>query len=254
VELAELPAVIPDAPNLLDPKEAASLVHSVVQWSRDHGDIDVVVIDTLSATTPGGNENSGEDIGMVIAHCKLLHRETGALVVLVHHSGKDATRGARGWSGLRAAADAEIEVTRNGDHRTASITKMKDGTDGEAYGFKLRVIDLGVNSEGEAESSCVVEYVDAQSEGPAKKVKLGPHETIIYGLLRAMAPSGTCAEEDLVEGYKNQVPKPDGRDQRRKDGKRALTNLIAKKMAFKHGEDRVSLTSLVTTGEGEWLK
>jgi len=255
VELAQLPAVIADAPNLREPKDAAALTHSIIRWVQDRKEpVDVVVIDTLSATTPGGNENSGEDMGLVLSHCKLLNKATGALVVLIHHSGKDSTKGARGWSGLRAAADAEIEIVRNGDYRTASITKMKDGTDGGVYPFKLKVIELGVTADGEVESSCVIEHVDAQPAQPSsRKPKLGPREKIVYDLINIMAPSGTMATEDLYEAYKTRVAKGDGRDQRRTHANTALNALIAKKMAFMHGEDRVSLTSLVTSGDDGWL-
>jgi len=256
VELAQLPAVIADAPNLLEPKDAAALTLAIIAWTKKQGPIDVVVIDTLSATTPGGNENSGEDMGLVLSHCKLIHKETGALVILIHHSGKDTTRGARGWSGLRAAADAEIEIIRNGDYRVANVTKMKDGTDGESFAFKLKVVPMGFDADGEEESSCVVEHVDAAPapESAARKIKLGSREQIMLDLLKVMAPSGTVAEEDLVEGYKAKVARGDGRDQRRTHAFAALNNLIAKGKAFKHGEDRVSLTSLVTTGDEGWLQ
>ncbi|MDE2097009.1 MAG: AAA family ATPase [Patescibacteria group bacterium] len=255
VALAQLPAVIADAPNLLEPKDAAALAHAIVAWGQKQGPIDVVVVDTLSATTPGGNENSGEDMGLVLSHCKLISKHTGALVVLIHHSGKDSTRGARGWSGLRAAADAEIEIVRNGDYRVANVTKMKDGTDGESFAFKLKVVDLGFDTDGEAESSCVVEHVETQpaADRPKGKVKLGHREQVLFDLLKIMAPSGTVAVEDLVEGYKAKTAKGDGRDQRRTHAFTSLNSLIAKKQAFMHGEDRVSLTSLVTSGDEGWL-
>lgn len=255
VELAELPAVIADAPNLLEPKDAAAVTKAIVEWATLGGPVDVVVIDTLSATTPGGNENSGEDMGLVLSHCKFLHRKTGALVVLIHHSGKDATRGARGWSGLRAAADAEIEVVRNGDYRAASITKMKDGTDGGQFAFKLKVIELGLDAEGEAESSCIIEHVEETPQSPSSKRQKpgGVTEQAVFELIRTMAPSGTMAVEDLYEAYKKRVPKDGERDQRKAHALRALRNLCEKKLAYMHGDDRVSLTSLVTTGDDGWL-
>lgn len=215
-----------------------------------------MVIDTLSATTPGGNENSGEDMGLVLSHCKFLHSKTGALVVLIHHSGKDATRGARGWSGLRAAADAEIEITRNGDYRNATVTKMKDGSDGEALAFKLRTVELGETPDGEIESSCVVEHVEtAPSEQISGKQKpSGRHETAMFDMLKLMAPSGTVADEDLVAGYAAKMPKGEGKDRRKRDAQRALEGLIAKRLAYMHAGDRVSLTSLVTSGDTGWLE
>jgi AAA domain len=257
VELDQLPAVIADAPNLREPKDAAAVTFALRQWAEAQGPIDAVVIDTLSATTPGGNENSGEDVGLVISHCKLIHKQTGALVILIHHSGKDASRGARGWSGLRAAADAEIEVVRNGDYRVANITKMKDGSDGETFAFKLKVIPLGFDADGEEESSCVIEHIDAapQEQRLSKQKPSGACQTLVMDVLRTVAPSGTVDLDDLVEGYVARVPRTEGKDNRRRDAKRALQDLIAKKLAYMQGEDRVSLTSLVTTGNEEgWLK
>lgn len=257
VELAQLPAVIADAPNLLEPKDAAALTASILTWIKNEGQVDVVVIDTLSATTPGGNENSGEDIGLVISHCKFISKQTGALVVLIHHSGKDATRGARGWSGLRAAADAEIEVIRNGDYRVANVTKMKDGTDGESFAFKLKVIPMGLDADGEEESSCVIEHVETavgSAVGAGKQRATGRHQLTMFDILKTMAPSGSVNYEDLVSGYVSKMPKgSEGRDNRKRDAKRAIEELITKRLAFMHSEDRVSLTSLVTTGDEGWL-
>lgn len=253
--MAKLPAVIADAPNLLEPKDAAALTQAIVTWVQRQGKVDVVVIDTLSATTPGGNENSGEDMGLVLSHCRFISKQTGALVVLIHHSGKDSTRGARGWSGLRAAADAEIEIVRNGDYRVANVTKMKDGTDGESFPFKLKVVDLGFDPDGEAQSSCVVEHVEAQPAAPStgKQRATGRHQITMLEVLRTVAPSGTVNYDDLVAGYVAKMPKGDARDNRKRDAKRALEELITKKLAFMHGEDRVSLTSLVTSGDEGWL-
>jgi hypothetical protein len=256
MELAQLPAVIADAPNLREPKDAAALAYSITAWVKKQGQVDVVVIDTLSATTPGGNENSGEDMGLVLSHCKLIHRETGALVVLIHHSGKDTSRGARGWSGLRAAADAEIEIIRNGDYRTANVTKMKDGTDGESFSFKLKVIPLGVDADGEPQSSCVIEHVEAPpaEKGSGKQRASGRHQLTMLDVLKTMAPSGTVNYEDLVAGYVAKMPKgASDRDNRKRDAKRALEELITKRLAHMHDNDRVSLTSLVTTGDDGWL-
>lgn len=254
VELGQLPDVISDAPNLLEPKDAAAITKAIIDW----GKVDVVVIDTLSATTPGGNENSGEDIGLVISHCKLLHRKTGAVVVLIHHSGKDASRGARGWSGLRAAADAEIEITRNGEYRTMTVTKQKDGADGEQLSFKLKVVPLGIDMFGEEESSCIVEHVDAPTDiaKTGKQKPSGRHQQAMLDMLKLMAPSGSVNYEDLVDGYAAKMPRgsESGKDNRKRDAKRAIEELIAKRLAYMHEGDRVSLTSLVTSGPGDWLE
>ena len=249
-ELHEL-GIISDAPNMLEPKDAALITKRIVEW----GKADVVVIDTLSATTPGGDENSGQDLGMVISHCKLIHRETGALVVIIHHSGKDASKGARGWSGLRAAADAEIEVTRNGDFRTATIRKLKDAEDSAAYSFKLEVVPLGENKYGEPESSCIVKHMEDAPAQTSRKVALKGLPKLVYDTLAMMAPAGTCNVEDLIEGIKTKLRRPDGRDTRKQHIISALNRtLIPSGWAHMQGEDRISLTNIVQQEDSSWME
>lgn len=148
--------VIEVAPNFLDRDEVLEVAREIVAWGR----ADLVILDTWAQVLPGANENSGEDIGKALGHCKGLRRATGATVMLVHHSGKDESRGARGWSGLRAAADAELEVIREGENRAVTITKMKDGEDGASYGFSLLTgVHTGMlDEDGEPITSCIVSH------------------------------------------------------------------------------------------------
>ena len=69
--------------------------------------VGLIVIDTLSRVMAGGNENAPEDMGALVRNIDRLRDETGGAVLLVHHSGKDLSRGARGHSLLRAATDTE---------------------------------------------------------------------------------------------------------------------------------------------------
>ena len=91
----------------------------------------VVFLDTLNAATSGLDENSSRDMGEILEAAKTLQRLTGGLVVLVHHSGKDASKGLRGHSSLLAALDAVIEVGRNGDARYWRMSKSKESEDGK---------------------------------------------------------------------------------------------------------------------------
>ncbi len=130
---------------------------------------------------------------------------------------------------------------------------MKDGTDGDTFGFKLKVVSLGRDADGEEESSCVIEHVETQASLPGKQRPSGAHQLALWATLKTMAPSGTVNLEDLLNGYVAKMPPGEGRDLRKRDAKRALEGLIAKRLAFMHENDRVSLTSLVTSGEKDWL-
>lgn len=156
---------------------------------------DVVVLDTLSRAMSGADENDGKIMGAVIAAAKVVHDTLRGLVLLVHHTaGKDASRGMRGHSSLIAAVDCAIEVKRRGDEREWMVAKSKDGEDGASQPFKLEVVSLGTDSDGDAITSCVV--VPMQSAQPVQPVatkllKLGGHQSIAYKALASTGQSAT---------------------------------------------------------------
>lgn len=192
VDLASVPmTVLNAAPNLLEKQDAVDVAKGV----KASGGADVIIIDTLAQTTPGANENAGEDMGKALGYCKRIHEVTGALVLLIHHSGKDATKGARGWSGVRAACDAELEVVRGEGGRALRLTKNKDGEDGLEWGFDLEVVQIGVDEDLEPITSCVVveTAMPVIGAGPAKK--LGKNEKVVNDVLQEYALAQTAGIE-----------------------------------------------------------
>jgi len=127
----------------------------------------LVIVDTLNRAAPTADENSSKDMGLILEGTKALQRLVGGVVMLVHHTGKDTTKGLRGHSSMFAAMDAAIEVTRAGDAREWSIAKAKDGQDGTAHPFKLETVSLGTDADGEPISSCVA-VPAAKATKPAK--------------------------------------------------------------------------------------
>ncbi len=95
-------------------------------------------------------------MGELLAGMKRLEEITCGLVLVVHHTGKDASKGLRGHSSLFAALDGAIEVERSANHRCWSAAKVKDGEDGKQMPFKLDVVDLGIDGDGDPITSCAV--------------------------------------------------------------------------------------------------
>ncbi|WP_213269134.1 hypothetical protein [Hyphomonas sp.] len=79
------------------------------------------------------------------------------MVLIVHHAGKDASRGERGHSSLRAALDVSLEVARNGQQssRELKLSKSKNSTDGATWPFELQTIILGTDEDGDEITSCI---------------------------------------------------------------------------------------------------
>lgn len=205
IDLASIPlGVISDAPDLMQKADALAIAQSIV----DAGGADLVVIDTLSRAMPGANENSGEDVGKVLVHCKGIGIATRGVVMLVHHSGKDASKGARGWSGIRGAADTELEVVRADEARSVTVGKQKDGDDGDEFAFRLETVVLGLDDEGEEITSCVVRHTD---EKPVRKAARGPAGSIERLVLEAMRDAVGLGSEwvevlDIKAKAKEQMP------------------------------------------------
>lgn len=129
----------------------------------------LIIFDTLARVMGGLDENTAPDIAQLVAGLDLIRRATGAHVMLVHHTGKDAARGARGHSSLRAAIDTEIELTRDEVGQiTAEVTKQRDGPTGYRFAYTLRQVELGRDQDGDPVTSCLVEPVETARAGHAE--------------------------------------------------------------------------------------
>jgi hypothetical protein len=216
--------VIHAAPNMMQIQDAVDVAKAVKAW----GGADVIIVDTFAQVMPGGNENAGDDVGKALTHCKRIHESTGAMIVLIHHAGKDASKGARGWSGLRAAADAELEVAREAAGRTLRLTKSKDGEDGMVWGFDLEVVKVGVDEDLDPITSCVVIEAAVPVGGIASR-KLGPVETVVNAVIQEYAIAQTSGIEVgpvIAEAVKRMDAPADGkRDSRKQRVRRALEAL-----------------------------
>lgn len=196
--------LIPDSPNLFTGGDAASLTETICAA----GGVTVVVIDTLAQVTAGANENAGEDMGKVFETLQTMQRELDCLVLVVHHAGKDTSKGARGWSGMRAALDVEIEVSKSQDGHVAKVTKLKDGEDGRVYPFKLVPVLIGKDDDGDAVTSCVVEHVEdvPKLEKPKGKLGLAIWEAIVAEDIISIEDIAPALEKSYAQG---KVPRGD---------------------------------------------
>ncbi len=222
--------------DLLNAADVEELARSIKAGGGAGG---MVIIDTLNRSAPGADENSSVDMGNLIAAAKQLQGMVGGLVLLVHHSGKDASKGLRGHSSLYAALDAAIEVSKTEARREWSIAKSKDDETGAVHAFRLEVVSLGTDDEGEEVTSCVV--VRDETREAVKRVTLprGGNQLLAmnalaeplrnskhFGKAGAM-PGRPCLElEEAVRAVADCLTvEPRRRNERARD---ALTGLIGR--------------------------
>jgi len=156
----------------------------------------VVIVDTQNQAAPSADENSSEDMGLILQGAKKLADLVGGVVVLVAHSGKDEGRGVRGHSSQHAAMDASIKVSRDGAAREWIVDKAKDGGDGVRHGFTLEVVRLGEDADGDAITSCVV----VRDDSAKPRRKLSPGEQVALKAYVTACERGLCRGDDSFAG------------------------------------------------------
>jgi hypothetical protein len=145
----------------------------------------LIVIDTLARSMGNGDENTAKDAASFVRSCDLIREATGAHVMVIHHTGKDEERGARGSSALRAAVDTEIHVSSNGEIITR---KQRDMPMASPLHFELRSVYLGKDEDGEPVTSAVVD--SAAKPAPVRKPLKGKDEVAMSALHDAMRDHG----------------------------------------------------------------
>ncbi len=221
--------------DLRQPQDRADIVQAARAAGLAGG---VLCIDTLAASAPGMDENASADMGEIIAALKALQAELGGLVLAVHHTGKDATKGLRGHSSLLGALDAAIEVTRTEDRREWRTAKSKDGADGDAHPFRLEVVELDTDDEGEPVTSCVVAPEERAADA-VRRVRLpqGGNQKIVFDALRDLLrearrfgmagapPTRPCIElEEAIEKTRDRLACTSDRKTERT--RQAITGLV----------------------------
>lgn len=176
---------ISEAPTDLSSATNAAQVAEAVQAIADTtGEAPVLIVIDTMARNFGGDENSATDVGQFIRNVDALRRHWKATVLIVHHSGKDSDRGARGSSALKGAADAEYEVSRNEDDKVIRLTprKMKDAEEPESLAFELIGVKVA-DSTGKAVSGAALKLIEYNAPPAATTTKLGKHQNTALQVL-----------------------------------------------------------------------
>jgi hypothetical protein len=188
---------------------AAADVDAVVALARrvesDIGEkVALAIGDTLATISAGANENSGEDMGAVMRNAQAIRAAVGCAFMWIHHTGKDAAKGMRGWSGMRAAIDTEIEVTVDDKgQRCAEVTKQRDlPGKGERIGFRLSTVVMGRNAWDKERTTCIVEPTDA----PPRPVKVKRPSAIAGAIEVVLRQSGGRMKRSDLQGMLSKPP------------------------------------------------
>ena len=108
---------------------------------------ELVIVDTLFRNMAGHISDPKDMAGFVRA-CDAIRDHYGAAVLVVHHEGKDRSKGAMGSIALDAAVDAILIFRSDGTKRTLTVKEIRDGSsDLPDLIFELQTVTLSVDAD-----------------------------------------------------------------------------------------------------------
>jgi hypothetical protein len=192
-------------------KEKVLLVKEEIRKITEKLDVKLLVVDTVSRHY-SGDENLASDMAEFVAGLDSLKNEFGFAVLLVHHSGKDDSKGARGSSVLKGALDTEIHVKKIEKKILMTNTKQKDFELFDKRAFQLTQVPLFdeegkelVDDYDEPITSCVLKETGVPVE-EKKTQNLGSHQQKFKDCFDELSDQGQQAAS--LEQLKSKVKIP----------------------------------------------
>jgi hypothetical protein len=136
---------------------------------REHGlPLGLIIIDTIAACA--GYRRSGEDNDNAVSQAvmdilKAVAQKMGCYVLGVAHFGKDQEAGTIGGVAKENSADnvfvclGHKELSGALTNTRLAVRKNRGGPQGQEFPFSLRLVEMGLDEDGEPETTMVVDWL-----------------------------------------------------------------------------------------------
>jgi 5S rRNA maturation endonuclease (ribonuclease M5) len=116
---------------ILDDEDYEDVLAKAHKAKAEFGKLGLIVIDTLQRNFGSGDENSTSDMNLFIQRIDRLKFETGACIMLIHHTGhagskSNGIRRGRGSSVLPASVDSEFFIERKDEDNTGGVLGLEE--------------------------------------------------------------------------------------------------------------------------------
>jgi hypothetical protein len=222
--------VLPESINLGNPNGVDA--GYIADIARFHGS-QVVIFDTLARSMTGYDENNAKDMGVFIANAERVARAIDGLVIAVHHTGKDTTKGMRGSSAAFGGADVVIECSRTENEVVLKNPKMKD--EAEFAPLRFLLVPKG--------PSLALEFQDGLYVPPVQRELVGQVLRLVRRLDDGTGVPGTVLKDAYMEAT--------GRG--KSDYYEVKAEAVNRALLRNMGSDNQPRFTLTDTGDG-WLE
>jgi len=132
----------------------------------------LIVVDTLARSFGTSNENETRDMNIFVRNIDLLIHHFDCTVLVVHHSGKVVTKGARGANALQGAVTSELELVKKVGEQSAClyVRKQKEVEEAKPQWLTAREVSWVQSGFGEERTSLVLDATD-EPDAPKRYTK-----------------------------------------------------------------------------------
>jgi AAA domain len=152
----------------------------------------VVLIWIDTVITAAGHDDGGDNdtaaSQKVMGVLRILSKHTGALVVGIDHFGKVVETGTRGSSAKEGAADtviallADRELSGGVKNTRLAVRKQRDGVSGFELPFTARMVETGIDDDGDPITAPVIEW-QATQQTPQDNARWTPSMQLLRRVL-----------------------------------------------------------------------
>jgi hypothetical protein len=133
-------------------------------FKQDTGDYPALIIIDPLRNALGGSDSDPDLTAPFLNYMQKLTKHTGCSVMIIHHPGHSDADRSRGDSGIEAHMDTVIKV--DGHRGRIETRKQRDDPSSALY-YKLKVVTLGEDADGDSRTTCVVEQVEMNALDPS---------------------------------------------------------------------------------------
>lgn len=184
---------VTDAVYVLEPIQLRSeevLEDLMTEIRTMHRPVRLIIFDTFNRCFDG-DENSSKDVGEAMARARQLARESGATLMIVHHTSK--TGGYRGSSVLAGDMDTMMKLAKKDSDVLLQCDKQKNAEAFDKMAFRFKAVDLPSDKDGRQRKSAVLVPSDYREERG-----LLPRQLLELQLLSRLGPTTTKAWHQAV--------------------------------------------------------
>jgi len=262
-----------DCPALTDKNAVAALCRLVAEAAADLDrkfslPVALIWVDTLitaAGYAASGDDNDAAAAQKVMTVLRIVSQRTGALVAGIDHFGKVIETGTRGSSAKEGAADtviallADREISGGVKNTRLAVRKQRDGVSGFEIPFTARMVETGVDEDGDPITAPVIDWQAAQQPTQQSDARWTPSMQLLRRILMTtLADSGrnvrpftdgplVCAcDIEVVRAEFHRQYAADGTDKQKTDTRRkafgrAVKDAIARVLVVVREVDGVQL-------------